>query len=129
MAEPRGHPPRPRSHAPPEKPERDRSRAQDAAAAARQDDVVRDGRAKSGRTRIPAHRSESDRDGGEHETAETGKERAVNLPQRRLLYLFAILAAWAVIVVARLVQIQLVRHDYYVARAQRQQELTLTLTP
>jgi cell division protein FtsI (penicillin-binding protein 3) len=53
----------------------------------------------------------------------------VNLPQRRLLYLFAILAAWAVIVVARLVQIQLVRHDYYVARAQRQQELTLTLNP
>ena len=46
---------------------------------------------------------------------------------RRLIQLFAFLAAWAVIVVARLVQVQLVQHDLYVARAQRQQEQTLAL--
>jgi cell division protein FtsI (penicillin-binding protein 3) len=51
------------------------------------------------------------------------------LPQRRLLYLFAFLAAWGLIVIGRLVQIQLVRHDHYVARAQRQQERTLDLNP
>ena len=49
--------------------------------------------------------------------------------QRRLLQLFAFLAAWALIVVARLVHVQLVRHDHYVARAQRQQERTLALNP
>lgn len=51
------------------------------------------------------------------------------LSQRRLLQIFALLAAWAIVVVARLVQVQLVRHDHYVARAQRQQERTLALTP
>ena len=51
------------------------------------------------------------------------------LSHRRLLQLFAFLAAWAVIVVVRLVQVQLVRHDHYVARAQRQQERTLALSP
>src|SRR5215218_10425305 len=51
------------------------------------------------------------------------------LSQRRLLQLFAFLAAWALIVVARLVHVQLVRHDHYVARAQRQQERTLALNP
>jgi Cell division protein FtsI/penicillin-binding protein 2 len=49
--------------------------------------------------------------------------------QKRLLYLFAFLAAWAVIVVARLVQIQLVHHGDYVVKAQRQQERTLALQP
>lgn len=53
----------------------------------------------------------------------------MNVHQRRLLQVFALLAAWAVVVVIRLVQIQLVRHDDYVARAQRQQERTLTLNP
>lgn len=53
----------------------------------------------------------------------------MNLNHRRLLYLFSILAAWAVVVVARLVQVQLVRHDYYVNKAQRQQEHTLALSP
>ncbi|HJQ37757.1 MAG TPA: penicillin-binding transpeptidase domain-containing protein [Thermoanaerobaculia bacterium] len=53
----------------------------------------------------------------------------MSLQQRRLLYLFAFLSAWAVIVVARLVQIQLVKHDHYVARAQKQQERTLALNP
>ena len=49
--------------------------------------------------------------------------------QKRLLQLFAILAAWAVIVIARLVQIQLVRHGEYVIKAARQQERTLALQP
>ena len=51
------------------------------------------------------------------------------LQNRRLLQLFALLAAWGVIVVARLVQVQLVRHEHYVTRAQRQQERTLALNP
>jgi cell division protein FtsI (penicillin-binding protein 3) len=51
------------------------------------------------------------------------------LSQRRLLQLFAFLAAWAVVIVFRLMQIQLVRHDHYVARAQKQQESTLALHP
>lgn len=53
----------------------------------------------------------------------------MGVPQRRLLQLSAFLAAWAVVVVIRLVQVQLVRHDHYVARAQRQQERTLALNP
>ena len=53
----------------------------------------------------------------------------MNVSQRRLLQLFAFLAAWALIVVARLVHVQLVKHDHYVARAQRQQERTLALNP
>ncbi len=48
---------------------------------------------------------------------------------KRLLQIFAFLAAWAFIVVARLVQIQIVRHDEYMVRALRQQERTITLTP
>jgi cell division protein FtsI/penicillin-binding protein 2 len=51
------------------------------------------------------------------------------LSQRRLLQLFAFLAAWAVVIVFRLMQIQLVRHDHYVARAQKQQESTLVMHP
>ena len=53
----------------------------------------------------------------------------MGLSQRRVLQLFAILAAWALIVVARLVQVQLVRHDHYEQRALRQQERTLDLKP
>ena len=49
--------------------------------------------------------------------------------QKRLLQLFAFLAAWAVIVIARLVQIQIVRHGEYVVKAARQQERTLALQP
>ncbi|MCU1348788.1 MAG: penicillin-binding protein [Acidobacteria bacterium] len=48
---------------------------------------------------------------------------------KRLIQIFAFLAAWAVVVVARLVQIQLVRHTDYTNRAQRQQERTLSLNP
>ena len=53
----------------------------------------------------------------------------MTLQQKRLLQLFAFLAAWTVVLVARLVQIQLVRHADYVARAQRQQERTIALAP
>ncbi|HUJ14739.1 MAG TPA: penicillin-binding transpeptidase domain-containing protein [Thermoanaerobaculia bacterium] len=53
----------------------------------------------------------------------------MNLNHRRLLQLFAILAAWAFILLARLGQVQVVQHDTYVARAQRQQERTLSLEP
>ncbi|HEX8255177.1 MAG TPA: penicillin-binding transpeptidase domain-containing protein [Thermoanaerobaculia bacterium] len=51
------------------------------------------------------------------------------LSHKRLLQMFALLAAWGVIVVIRLGQVQLVRHDHYVARAQKQQESTLALNP
>jgi cell division protein FtsI (penicillin-binding protein 3) len=51
------------------------------------------------------------------------------LSHKRLLQIFAVLAAWGVVVIFRLVQVQLVRHDHYVARAQRQQESTLALNP
>jgi cell division protein FtsI (penicillin-binding protein 3) len=51
------------------------------------------------------------------------------ISQKRLLQLFAFLAAWAVIVIGRLVQIQLVRHGEYVTKAARQQERTLALQP
>src|SRR5688500_6494096 len=53
----------------------------------------------------------------------------MSIHHRRLLQLFALLAAWALIAVARLVQVQIARHDHYVARAQRQQERTLALNP
>jgi cell division protein FtsI (penicillin-binding protein 3) len=49
--------------------------------------------------------------------------------QKRLLQLFAFLSAWGIVVVARLIQIQLVRHDDYTLRATRQQERTLSLSP
>jgi cell division protein FtsI (penicillin-binding protein 3) len=53
----------------------------------------------------------------------------MNSSQRRLLQIFAFLAVWAVIVVGRLVQVQLVRHEHYMNRALRQQERTLSLNP
>lgn len=49
--------------------------------------------------------------------------------RRRLILLFAFLTAWGGVVLARLVQIQLVRHQAYVVRAARQHERTLSLTP
>ena len=51
------------------------------------------------------------------------------ISQRRLLQLFAILATWALVILARLAQVQLLHHDSYVAKAQRQQERTLSLEP
>ncbi|HYK05236.1 MAG TPA: penicillin-binding transpeptidase domain-containing protein [Thermoanaerobaculia bacterium] len=53
----------------------------------------------------------------------------MGLSNKRLLQIFALLAAWGVVVIVRLVQVQLVRHDHYVARAQKQQESTLSLKP
>ena len=53
----------------------------------------------------------------------------MSVSQRRILQLFAILVAWAFIILARLAQVQLLQHDAYVARAQRQQERTLSLEP
>ncbi len=53
----------------------------------------------------------------------------MTLSQKRVIQIFAVLAAWAVIVIARLVQVQLVRHEHYTNRAQRQQERTLALNP
>lgn len=53
----------------------------------------------------------------------------MTLPRKRLLLLAALLATWAVVVIARLVQIQIVRHEHYELRAQKQQERTVALTP
>lgn len=53
----------------------------------------------------------------------------MSVQHRRLLQLFAFLAAWGVVVIVRLAQVQLVRHDEYVQKAQRQQERTLPLAP
>jgi cell division protein FtsI (penicillin-binding protein 3) len=53
----------------------------------------------------------------------------MTVPHKRLIQIFAVLAAWSVVVVARLVQVQIVRHDDYTNRAQRQQERTLDLSP
>ncbi|MEO6260065.1 MAG: penicillin-binding transpeptidase domain-containing protein [Thermoanaerobaculia bacterium] len=53
----------------------------------------------------------------------------MSLSRRRVLFLFSFLAAWGVIVVGRLVQVQLVRHGEYVSKAQRQQERTIALSP
>src|SRR4029079_11306366 len=49
--------------------------------------------------------------------------------EKRVLQLFAMLTAWALIVVIRLVQIQIVRHAEYTKKAARQQERTLALAP
>jgi cell division protein FtsI (penicillin-binding protein 3) len=53
----------------------------------------------------------------------------MGLSHRRLLQLSAFLAAWALVIVFRLMQVQLVRHDHYVERAQKQQESTLDMHP
>lgn len=53
----------------------------------------------------------------------------MTLQHKRMLQLFAGLAAWSLIVVARLAQVQIVRHDEYVQKAQRQQERILALAP
>jgi cell division protein FtsI (penicillin-binding protein 3) len=54
---------------------------------------------------------------------------AVTIQRRRMILLFAALTAWALVVVARLVQVQLVKHEEYVQRAVRQQERTVALAP
>lgn len=47
--------------------------------------------------------------------------------RRRLLAVAVIFGLWAVAVEARLVWLQVVRHEYYVQRAERQQQRTITL--
>ena len=51
----------------------------------------------------------------------------MNRSHKRLLQLFAFLAAWAIVVVIQLVRVQLVKHDHYVQKAIKQQERTVTL--
>jgi cell division protein FtsI/penicillin-binding protein 2 len=53
----------------------------------------------------------------------------MNTSNKRMIQLFAFLAAWAIVVVGRLVQVQLVRHGDYTTKAVRQQERTLALNP
>src|SRR5688500_12822002 len=53
----------------------------------------------------------------------------MTLSRKRLLLITAILTTWALVVIARLAQVQIARNDYYVQRAQRQQERTLALNP
>ncbi|HVS33442.1 MAG TPA: penicillin-binding transpeptidase domain-containing protein [Thermoanaerobaculia bacterium] len=53
----------------------------------------------------------------------------MTLSRKRLVLISAILTTWALIVVARLGQVQIARNGYYVQRAQRQQERTLELNP
>lgn len=53
----------------------------------------------------------------------------MKISDRRMIFLAAVLSVWAIAVVARLVQIQIVRNSYYVSKAARQQERTIELTP
>ncbi|HUO83515.1 MAG TPA: penicillin-binding protein 2 [Thermoanaerobaculia bacterium] len=53
----------------------------------------------------------------------------MTLQRRRILLLAAGATAWSLLILARLAQIQILRHDEYVLRAVRQQERTVTLTP
>ena len=53
----------------------------------------------------------------------------MTVPHKRLIQLFAVLCAWALVIVARLVQVQIIRHGDYTNRALRQQERTLDLSP
>lgn len=53
----------------------------------------------------------------------------MTIQRRRMILLFGALTAWMLIVIVRLGQIQLSRHDDYVERAARQQERTVALAP
>ncbi len=53
----------------------------------------------------------------------------MSLSKKRLIFLFAGLTAWGLVVAARLIHVQVMKHDDYVTRAARQQERTLSLTP
>jgi cell division protein FtsI (penicillin-binding protein 3) len=52
----------------------------------------------------------------------------MTLSRRRTIQIAALLAAWGIVVVGRLVEIQIVRHADYVERARRQQERTIALS-
>ena len=47
--------------------------------------------------------------------------------RQRLLIVAVVFGAWSVVVEARLIWLQVCQHDYYVQRAERQQQRTLTL--
>jgi len=49
--------------------------------------------------------------------------------EKRVIQLFAVLTAWALVVIVKLTYVQLIRHGDYTARAVRQQERTLALAP
>ncbi len=53
----------------------------------------------------------------------------MTIQKRRMILLLAGMTAWMLIVIARLAQIQIARHDDYVQRAVRQQERTVALAP
>ncbi|MFA6956087.1 MAG: penicillin-binding transpeptidase domain-containing protein [Thermoanaerobaculia bacterium] len=53
----------------------------------------------------------------------------MTLSRKRLLMLGAFLVTWSIVVVGRLAQVQILRHDDYVAKAARQQERTIELSP
>jgi len=53
----------------------------------------------------------------------------MTIPRRRLLMVGAFLTAWSLVVAARMFQVSVLRHDDYLARAARQQERTIELTP
>jgi len=53
----------------------------------------------------------------------------MQLSERRLAIVVTLLLFWTGLAVARLVQIQIVRHDHYTIRAAKQQERILELTP
>lgn len=53
----------------------------------------------------------------------------MRIQKRRMILLFGGMMAWMLIVIVRLGQIQVVRHDDYVERAARQQERTVALAP
>ena len=53
----------------------------------------------------------------------------MTISQKRIVQMFAVLTAWALIVVAKLIYVQLIRHDHYESRAQRQQERILSILP
>ena len=53
----------------------------------------------------------------------------MTISRKRLLMVGSFLVAWAIVVVGRLAQVQILRHDDYVAKAARQHERTIELTP
>lgn len=53
----------------------------------------------------------------------------MRLSERRLAMVVVVLLLWTSVAVARLVQIQIVRHEHYTTRAAKQQERILELTP
>src|SRR4029077_16908857 len=99
-------------HAPAETATRDRERQQGPAVRARSPHLTPFRRAESRGPRISAHRSARGGDGEDPRgprSAVRGPRETTMSSSRRVLQLFAFLAAWALVIIARLVQIQIVR--------------------